>query len=281
MSFFDISPILNYNDISSEFNTEKFKEMLKMTFVDNPYLYKVNRKTFYENIVKYKCEKTDSLFEFFESPSKQSFRQFKELVLNFQNLNDYVFSNLVSHFLLLSIYRFVRTKQDIFNHLDTLVLENKDFGQLNENLKLENDKLLQKLKNCNFDHNLQLNIKNSEISALNKKIVELEKKITKMNSDLKLEKIYNSSSTSSDFDNQKPKNIEGKNPLLPKVLDIDYDELTKKFDFNSNCRNEMPIYQNMWIDSITLAEKIKINEQKNKLKIKRKNILWTMLKLKN
>jgi len=44
MSFFDISPILNYNDISSEFNTEKFKEMLKMTFVDNPYLYKVNRK---------------------------------------------------------------------------------------------------------------------------------------------------------------------------------------------------------------------------------------------
>jgi len=137
LSCFDINPNINYNNIDKEFKDPKFQEMLRTIFVDNPYLYKLDRKILYDGVQKYKNADNESLFSFFESPSKQSFQQFLELILKFSNLNNYVFGNLMSHFLLLAIYRFVKTKQDIFFHMDVIAKENIEQTTIIESITRE------------------------------------------------------------------------------------------------------------------------------------------------
>jgi len=76
LSFFEIHSSMIYNDISSEFRDSKFKDMLSALFKDNPYLYKVDSKLLYENLLAYKTNNNDELFYLFESPSKCSFSFF-------------------------------------------------------------------------------------------------------------------------------------------------------------------------------------------------------------
>jgi len=176
MSFFDIDPNINYNNIDKEFKDPKFQEMLRTIFVENPYLYKLDRKILYDGVQKYRNADNESLFSFFESPSKQSFQQFLELILKFSNLNNYVFGNLISHFLLLAIYRFVKTKQDIFFHMDVIAKENIEQTTIIESITREKKTILEKHDHDNKITFLKITTQNSEIIQLKQKLKELEKK---------------------------------------------------------------------------------------------------------
>jgi len=136
---------------------------------------------------------------------------FSKLILKFQNLKSHVLGNLFAHFLLLSIYRFVRTKQSVFEQLDRILMKCEKYDELFDKVD--------KLEEIKKDLEEQMSIKDemlvSQMNDVNK--------LSGMYNELKTKFNYEKEKFSSELEMLKKQNVNNE-----EKKDINYKKLQKK-----------------------------------------------------
>jgi len=149
---FSVSSNYKYKDIP--FNDDM---MTALTILRNGdiYNYSCDWKLLFKQLKIYKCDKNRLLFDIFENPSKSTIKDFTELISNICDLKTHVMMQLISHFLLLTVYRFVQTHKQEFQDFDNFLLNKekekvkKEEEEKEKNKKeLEHAFVLSKLKKC-------------------------------------------------------------------------------------------------------------------------------------
>jgi len=195
---FSVSSNYKYKDIP--FNDDM---MTALTILRNGdiYNYSCDWKLLFKQLKIYKCDKNRLLFDIFENPSKSTIKDFTELISNICDLKTHVMMQLISHFLLLTVYRFVQTHKQEFQDFDNFLLNKekekvkKEEEEKEKNKKeLEHAFVLSKLKNAeekiedlikenkNIQNKYELILSNNEENNNKKnkeKNIEIKNKIKK------------------------------------------------------------------------------------------------------
>jgi len=172
-SFLSINPKFKYNEVSLKDNDVNI--LIEELFLKNPYLYKINQENLYNNVLKYKHLGNVKLFSLFEKPSEKSFEDSYEIIDNLSDLKNYMFGNFFNQFILLAIYRFLRTKSPILKKYDLEQKEKKDLFEDMKKLKIKNERLEKLLEKNENEYKFQINENKLLISQLKLKIDDLNK----------------------------------------------------------------------------------------------------------
>jgi len=196
---FSISPNYKYKDIPF---SEDMMSALTILKTGDIYNYTCDWKLLFKQLKIYKCDKNKLLFDVFENPSKSTIKDFTELISNVCDLKTHVMMQLISHFILLTVYRFVQTHKQEFQDFDNFLI-NKEKEKIKKEeeekekskKELEHASIILKLKNAeekienllkenkNIQDKYELILNNNEKNRENKeninKNVEIKNEIKK------------------------------------------------------------------------------------------------------
>jgi len=178
---FHVNSTYNYSNVLSD---SKTIEMLDVFLDGDVYNYKCDLKEFYNIVEKYKNNKNEKLFELFEKPSSKTYKDFIELIENLAGIKSHMMMQLVSHFILATIYRFVNTHKKEILELEKSLIENKKVEiivkELNQEIKNKNMLLNDSIKKTKY-LNIELENKEKEIVDIKEIIENQNKEIVKNN----------------------------------------------------------------------------------------------------
>jgi len=235
-SFFKNVDLHKLNDLSTTLNNG-FKNILNESFLEKPYLYKLDKTFFHNNIKQYITKENMILFKLFEEPSKCTLSDFSEVITQLSILNNYMLTPVISHFLLLVCYRFVKVHEDSFRTVEDRLIKYKKVEEDNkifyEN-SIKNDKeIIEFYKKQQGQDHSKISSLQQQVDALNLKINSLLTEVTdlefKLNSVTKIPKKSTNKTRNVNF-------------------------LKHKLNYHKEYTSTST---NQWLGNITLAEKIK------------------------